>query len=202
MEILLKIQTLFIWQYLRNKLYNLYINHAHWHRWLRSCSLRMGGNHETGVPWGTHLPDLVTTWPSHLQRRVLNSGCSGERRALYHWGSRAPYSVDLVTVFELLFYYHCNILYLLAISYIGQELLQKLQHYSDIAMQGQESVTTLDNLEAQKQVKRMLQYLESRVDKVAAYLENRDRSLNMDVQRDTVQREIRQVTCFLGGRPL
>ena len=69
-------------------------------------------------------------------------------------------------------------------------------------MQGQESVTTLDNLEAQKQVKRMLQYLESRVDKVAAYLENRDRSLNMDVQRDTVQREIRQVTCFLGGRPL
>ena len=158
---------------------------------------------ETGVPWETHLPNLVTTWPSHLQLRVSNSGCSGERRALYHWGSRAPYSVDLVTVFELFFIITVhNVLYLLAISFIGQELLQKLQHYSDIAMQGQESVTTLDNLEAQKQVKRMLQYLESRVDKVAAYLENRDRSLNMDVQRDTVQREIRQVTCVLGGRPL
>ena len=77
----------------------------------------------------------------------------------------------------------------------GQELLQKLQQYSDVAMRGEESVTTLDNLEAQKQVKRMIQYIESRVEKIRAYLENRDRSLNVEVQRDTVQREIRQVCC-------
>ena len=66
-------------------------------------------------------------------------------------------------------------------------------------MRGEESVTTLDNLEAQKQVKRTLQYIENRLDKVAAYLDSRDRSLNIDVQRDGVQREIRQVVEWILG---
>jgi hypothetical protein len=60
-------------------------------------------------------------------------------------------------------------------------------------MRGEESVTTLDNLEAQKQVKRLIQYIESRVEKIRAYLEDRDMTLNVEVQRDSVQREIRQV---------
>lgn len=73
--------------------------------------------------------------------------------------------------------------------------MKKLQQYSDVAMRGEESVATLDNLEALKQVKRMLQYIENRVDKIRTYLENRDRDLHIDVQRDSVQREIRQVCC-------
>lgn len=73
--------------------------------------------------------------------------------------------------------------------------MKKLQQYSDVAMRGEESVATLDNLEALKQVKRMLQYIENRVDKIRTYLENRDRDLHIDVQRDSVQREIRQV-CY------
>jgi hypothetical protein len=84
-------------------------------------------------------------------------------------------------------------LYISQTFLIGQELLQKLQQYSDVAMRGEESVTTLDNLEAQKQVKRLIQYIESRVEKIRAYLEDRDMTLNVEVQRDSVQREIRQV---------
>ncbi|KAH3754772.1 hypothetical protein DPMN_189453 [Dreissena polymorpha] len=76
----------------------------------------------------------------------------------------------------------------------GKELLEKLQKYSDVAMAGTEPVTTLDNLEAQKHAKRMLQYLEARVDKVASYLDSKGRNLDLDVQRDSVQREIRQVS--------
>lgn len=71
--------------------------------------------------------------------------------------------------------------------------MEKLQQYSDVAMRGEELVTTLDNLEALKHVKRMIQYIESRVEKIRAYLENRDRNLHVDVQRDSVQKEIRQV---------
>jgi len=75
----------------------------------------------------------------------------------------------------------------------GRDLLVRLDAYGVAAMPGQEAVTTLDNLEAQKHVKRTLGYLESRVERVEAYLESRGRNLNLDVQRDTVQREIRQV---------
>jgi len=75
----------------------------------------------------------------------------------------------------------------------GRDLLVRLDAYGVAAMPGQEAVTTLDNLEAQKHVKRTLGYLESRVERVDAYLESRGRNLNLDVQRDTVQREIRQV---------
>ncbi|KAL4216901.1 S14 domain and spectrin repeat-containing protein 1 [Mactra antiquata] len=81
----------------------------------------------------------------------------------------------------------------------GQDLLQKLQQYSDMPVKDEEAVTTLDNLEAQKHVKRMLQYIENRVDKIRNYLDNRDRSLHVDVQRDTVQREIRQVVDWILG---
>ena len=39
---------------------------------------------ETGVPRGNHLPDLVTTWPSHMPMPGIEPGRSGERRARYH----------------------------------------------------------------------------------------------------------------------
>ena len=60
-------------------------------------------------------------------------------------------------------------------------------------MHGDEAAITLDNLEAQKQVKRTLQYIENRLDKIQNFLENQDRSLHMNVLRDDVQKEFRQV---------
>ena len=62
-------------------------------------------------------------------------------------------------------------------------------------MHGDDAVTTLDNLEAQKQVKRTLQYIENRLDKLQNFLEDQDRSLHMNVLRDDVQKEFRQVCC-------
>ena len=41
-----------------------YINHARWHRYLRSDGLRVGGNRSTRRK--PTCPDLVTTWPSHM----------------------------------------------------------------------------------------------------------------------------------------
>ena len=60
-------------------------------------------------------------------------------------------------------------------------------------MHGDDAVTTLDNLEAQKQVKRTLQYIENRLDKIQNFLEDQDMSLHMNVLRDDVQKEFRQV---------
>ena len=60
-------------------------------------------------------------------------------------------------------------------------------------MPGDGSVTTLDNLESQKQVKRTLQYIENRIDKIQNFLQEQDRSLHMNVLRDELQKEFRQV---------
>ena len=60
------IQTLFILQQLRNKLYIhviTYINRAHWHWCLRWCGVCV---RELEHPEKTHLPNLVTTWPFHM----------------------------------------------------------------------------------------------------------------------------------------
>ena len=78
---------------------------------------------------------------------------------------------------------------------LGHDLLQKLQQYNEASMHGDDAVTTLDNLEAQKQVKRTLQYIENRLDKLQNFLEDQDRSLHMNVLRDDVQKEFRQVCC-------
>lgn len=77
--------------------------------------------------------------------------------------------------------------------FLGRELLLKLQQYNEAAMPGDGSVTTLDNLESQKQVKRTLQYIENRLDKIQNFLEDQDRSLHMNVLRDDLQKEFRQV---------
>ena len=75
--------------------YTTYINHARWHRCLRSGGLRVGGNRST---W--RKPTCLTWWPhDHLicRCRVLNPGRSGERRTLYHYASQTVlilYNVD------------------------------------------------------------------------------------------------------------
>ena len=75
--------------------YTTYINHTRWHRCLRSNGLRVGGN------WSTwRKPICLTWWPhDHLTCRcqVLNPGCSGERRARYHYASQAVISTDRQT---------------------------------------------------------------------------------------------------------
>ena len=55
-------------------------------------------------------------------------------------------------------------------------------------------IMTLDDLEAQKQVKRIVQYLENRMEKLQDYLSERDRRLNLNVQYEDLQKEIRSVS--------
>ena len=69
-------------------------------------------------------------------------------------------------------------------------------------MPGDGSVTTLDNLESQKQVKRTLQYIENRIDKIQNFLQEQDRSLHMNVLRDELQKEFRQVGYHISSRKL
>ena len=62
--------------------YTTYINHARWHRCLRSDGLRVGGNRSA-----RRKPTCLTWWPhDHLtcRRRVSNPGRGGERRVCLH----------------------------------------------------------------------------------------------------------------------
>ncbi|GFO38536.1 sec14 domain and spectrin repeat-containing protein 1 [Plakobranchus ocellatus] len=82
----------------------------------------------------------------------------------------------------------------------GQEVLKSLQEngysgYHD----SQGTVPTLDNLEAQKQVKRVLQYLTNRVDKLQDLLEERDRSLNANLQFEEWKRNVKTVVDWVLG---
>ncbi|KAK3802342.1 hypothetical protein RRG08_034490 [Elysia crispata] len=82
----------------------------------------------------------------------------------------------------------------------GQSLLKSLQEtnysgYSD----NQGTVPTLDNLEAQKQVKRVLQYLTNRVDKLHDMLEDRDKSLNANMQFEEWKRNVKTVVDWVLG---
>ncbi|KAK3083009.1 hypothetical protein FSP39_011505 [Pinctada imbricata] len=83
----------------------------------------------------------------------------------------------------------------------GRELLARLQQYSNDQSTAAEedAVTTLDNLEDQKQVKRMIQYLEGRVDKLQQVLEDRDRSLSINLQYEDLQRNIKTVLTWILG---
>nr|KAI8744805.1 SEC14 domain and spectrin repeat-containing protein 1-B-like [Biomphalaria glabrata] len=82
----------------------------------------------------------------------------------------------------------------------GQELLttlseNRLSGYSD----NQGFVPTLDNLEVQKQVKRVLQYLTNKVDKLQDYLEDKDRSMNSSIQYEEWKRNIKTVINWVLG---
>ncbi|CAG5126014.1 unnamed protein product, partial [Candidula unifasciata] len=82
----------------------------------------------------------------------------------------------------------------------GQDVLKSLQEngfsgYSD----NQGMIPTLDNLEAQKQVKRVLQYLTNRVDKLQEFLEDRDRSLNANMQYAEWKRNVKVVVDWVLG---
>ncbi|KAJ8320412.1 hypothetical protein KUTeg_001999 [Tegillarca granosa] len=77
----------------------------------------------------------------------------------------------------------------------GKELLARLQQAESHGhLPGEEAfATTLDNLEAQKQVKRSIQYLENRVDKLKYFLEDKDKSLSHNLQYEDLQRDIKRV---------
>ena len=78
--------------------YTTYINHARWHRCLRSDGLRVGGNRST-----RRKPTCLTWWPhDHLTclRRVSNPGRSGERRVRYHCASQIACTLSTVTMPE------------------------------------------------------------------------------------------------------
>ena len=70
----------------KETIYTTHINHACWHRYLRSGGLCLGGNQWTG-----NKHTRLTWWPhDHLtcQSWVLNLGRSGERWAHYHYASQ------------------------------------------------------------------------------------------------------------------
>jgi hypothetical protein len=58
----------------------------------------------------------------------------------------------------------------------------------------EDTASTLDNLEDQKQVKRLITYLENRVDKLQNLLEDRDRSLSLNLEYEDFQRNVRNVS--------
>ena len=65
---ILSITLFYFLNYIINFIYFTTItkHHARWHRCLRLDGLRCGRKPE--CPEETHLSDLVTTWPSHMQR--------------------------------------------------------------------------------------------------------------------------------------
>ncbi|KAK6166178.1 hypothetical protein SNE40_022937 [Patella caerulea] len=82
----------------------------------------------------------------------------------------------------------------------GRDVLSNLQDKANGRFHsGNESVSTLDNLEAQKQVNRVIQYLENRVDKLQDFLEDRDKSLNMNMQTEEWKRSIKTVVNWILG---
>ncbi|OWF44350.1 SEC14 domain and spectrin repeat-containing protein 1 [Mizuhopecten yessoensis] len=82
----------------------------------------------------------------------------------------------------------------------GGELLSQLRRHRDPPQgQDKDSVWTLDDLEAQKQVKRLIQYIENRVEKLQNYLENRDRTLSLNLQYEELHRDIKTVVGWILG---
>ena len=88
--ILLKKFKLYLFYNDKETSYRAYINHARWHQCLRSDGLRVG--------WTRRKPTCLTWWPHDYltsRRRVLNPGCSGERRVRYHCASQTAYILSL-----------------------------------------------------------------------------------------------------------
>lgn len=85
----------------------------------------------------------------------------------------------------------------------GRDLLLQLEHsveeptISSGRGGEEEPVPTLDLLEAQKQVKRVILYLEQRVDTLRAVLDSHDRMLNLAVQFTEWKRNVKTVSVFI-----
>ncbi|KAL5005801.1 hypothetical protein ScPMuIL_016959 [Solemya velum] len=80
----------------------------------------------------------------------------------------------------------------------GKDLLFRLQEDSGTGFQDN-GLITLDTLEAQKQVKRMVQDLENRCDRLQDYLQNEDRSLSASLDLEDLQRNMRRVVDWILG---
>ena len=87
--------------------YTTFINHARWHRCLRSDGLRVGGNRS--FPEETHLPDLVTTWPSHIPTPGIETGSQwweASAFTLCQLDSEDPSSITYIYILTELFSNH------------------------------------------------------------------------------------------------
>lgn len=91
------------------------------------------------------------------------------------------------------------------LRFVGHDLLTRLKLPGNSE---EDTASTLDNLEEQKQVKRLITYLENRVDKLQNLLEDRDRSLSLNLQYEDFQRNVKHVSVivkvqsFLNGQTL
>ncbi|XP_046554784.1 SEC14 domain and spectrin repeat-containing protein 1-like [Haliotis rubra] len=85
----------------------------------------------------------------------------------------------------------------------GKDLLNRLQY--DSSQSGfrseDEVIPTLDNLEAQKQTKRVIQYLENRVEKLQDFLDDRDKYLNLSMKYSEWKRKVKSVVDWVLGPP-
>lgn len=75
--------------------------------------------------------------------------------------------------------------------------MNRLQQQEDRHQGEEEPVSTLDHLEAQKQVKRLIQYMENRIDKLQGLLEDQDRSGVTNQKFEELQRHIKSVSKVL-----
>ena len=75
--------------------------------------------------------------------------------------------------------------------FVGHDLLTRLKPPGNSE---DDPASTLDNLEDQKQVKRLITYLENRVDKLQNLLEDRDRSLSLNLEYEDFQRNVKHVS--------
>lgn len=92
----------------------------------------------------------------------------------------------------------CDIYYFVK---TGSVLLTQLQSNESGFQSNNDVVATLDNLEAQKQVKRTTQFLERKVEKIQEHLETRDRSLNHNLQYEELKQGMKIVSHGDGNRP-
>lgn len=83
---------------------------------------------------------------------------------------------------------------------VGKDLLNRLHHQNDIVIPpgDDEAVSTLDHLEAQKQVKRLIQYMENCIEKLENLLEDEDRSVITNQKFEDLQRHIKAVSFCMG----
>lgn len=93
-----------------------------------------------------------------------------------------------------MFLWHYDILTIYLVYFVGHDLLTRLKLPGNSE---EDTASTLDNLEEQKQVKRLITYLENRVDKLQNLLEDRDRSLSLNLQYEDFQRNVKHVSVIV-----
>ncbi|XP_064597993.1 SEC14 domain and spectrin repeat-containing protein 1-B-like [Liolophura sinensis] len=79
----------------------------------------------------------------------------------------------------------------------GRDVLNQLQREGTSGFHNDAS--TLDNLESQRQVKRMIQYLEVKVDKVQEFLDDQDQALSHNVQFSELESGFKKVVNWVLG---